>query len=172
MRAQFVKSKTGKDMLKIFLDIAEGEFAGHFDMLTTASRRFNPQKEWDSSGTYWQLLADYHNPAKISGGFKALIDAVEVSNNYRANYSNFEDYELNGKLVGFVFGEEEYQKQDETVGTTVKPKFPKAVEDIRTDNFKVPPIKKLKQKPPEYPTEQPKDDDFGGTPIDPEDTPF
>ena len=50
---------------------------------------------------------------------------------------------MRGQFVGLVLGEEEYKKNDGTVGTRLYVKDIKTVEEIRKGDFKVPALKKL-----------------------------
>ena len=37
---------------------------------------------------------------------------------------------LKDKLIGFVFGEEEYRKQDGSIGVSVKPMYPRSYDKV------------------------------------------
>ena len=60
------------------------------------------------------------------------------------------DVDANGKLVGLrcgaIFGEEEYEKLDGSIGTSCKVKFIRTIKCIQDNNFKVPELKKLPEK--------------------------
>lgn len=165
--AEMVKSKSNRDMLNLYVDIADGQFAGYFKNATERRRRFDSSVKWDSSGIYRQLIFD--ESGKIAPFFKGLMSCIELSNpTFKLNLNNFEPNSLTSLQCGFVFGEEEYSKKNGDIGTKVVPKTPKTVDDIRCGNFKVPNKKTLAPPPPK--SDIP--DDLGGTPIDPNDTPF
>lgn len=165
--AEFTKSKAGNPMLVLCIDIAEGDFSGYFKANTDSARKFDKNKKWDNSGVYRQLIFDNSNQ-RISSFFKGLITCIENSNdNFKINVSNFEPSSLQGKLCGFVFAAEEYQKRDSSIAERTVIKFPKVVSDIRDGNFKIPDTKKF-EKPPET---TPKDE-FDGTPFNDSELPF
>lgn len=56
---------------------------------------------------------------------------------------NWDENKLVGKLFGGIFGEEEYEKQDGSIGTTVKCRFVRSVDAIREGEFKTPEKKLL-----------------------------
>ena len=137
--AEFGESKQGNDMLILNVDIAEGDFAGYFQSTVD---RFN-QKNWSNAGIYRQLV--YTNDKKLSPYFKGFIAIIEQSNfNFVARKNGgIDPKDLIGKLCGFVFIEEEYTKQDKSVGVRTVVRTPKTVAQIRKGGFKVPPLKKL-----------------------------
>lgn len=168
INAELIKSKAGNLMLVLAIDIADGQFAGHFKALTINAQKFDANKKWDNSGIYRQLLCDNSNQ-RISSFFKGLITCIEKSNdNFKVNINNFEPDSLRGKLCGFIFGEEEYEKRDKSVGIKTVIKFPKTLDDIKNGNFKFPELKKLSA-----PSVPKPDKEFpNSTPVDPDDIPF
>lgn len=106
MSVEETKSRKGKDMIKISLDIAEGEQAGYYAEQYRNDNR--PDKKWGC--IVHQLVEDdYGNTNK---GFKTFVKAVEKSN---ADFDqdkiwdeHFCDYFKN-KLIGGVFGREQYE---------------------------------------------------------------
>lgn len=122
--------KTGKgDYLKIEYDIAEGEFKDYF------------YDQYAKFSSFWggRFIRSYKE--KALGMFKHFIDCVEKSN---AGYSwNWDEGTLQGKLIGLVIGEEEYENQAGEVKVRLYVKDIKTVEDIKNGNFKVPSLKKL-----------------------------
>lgn len=171
INAEITASKAGNQMLVLHIDIAEGEFSGFFRRSFDTLRKFNHKLTWVNLGIYRQLItiAD----GKLSPFFKGLLTCIENSNNCKFNTADFEARDLVGKLCGFVYGEEEYIKQDNSIGTHLAIKYQIGVDDVRSGNFKIPELKKLPVKQP--PVEIPPDDkamDFGGTPIDDKDLPF
>ena len=59
---------------------------------------------------------------------------------------NWDEKKLVGLKCGAIFGEEEYEKIDGTVGTTTKIKFIRTIKSIEDGNFKIPELKKLPEK--------------------------
>lgn len=95
-----VDPSTGKgDYLKIWYDIAEGEFKGYYGDM----RKEHPG--WDYVGSYMRSYKE-----KALGMFKRFCTSVSESN---AGYEfgsarNMDESTLVGKKVGLVFREEEY----------------------------------------------------------------
>ena len=132
------KSKTGKRMLVIALDILEGDkkdfFKKRFDEDTRA------EKKWPAGAVYRQMLEG----EKAAGFLKGLITSIEASN--EGFKWDWDEKKLANLKCGAIFGEEEYEKLDGSVGTSTKVKFIRTVKSIEEGNFKIPEIKKLPQK--------------------------
>ena len=73
--------------------------------------------------------------------FKGFMTSIEASN--PGFKWNWDEKKLAGKLFGGIFGEEEYEKQDGSIGTIVKCRFVRSVDAIREGKFKIPEIKRL-----------------------------
>ena len=109
MNVEETKSSTGKDMLKISLDIAEGKQKDYYSKQYKADTR-NPKK-WGC--IVYQLVED--NDGNTSRGLKTFIKAVAKSNpNFKEDEiwnDKFGEY-FKGKLIGGVFGREQFKTQD------------------------------------------------------------
>lgn len=121
---------TGKgDYLKIDYDICEGELAGYYNEL---NKKFGG--DW-----FANFIRSYKE--KALGMFKHFMNCVEESN---AGFSwDWNEKELIGKKVGVVLQEEEYRKNDGSVGVRLKVQGIKTVKQILDGDFKVPETKKL-----------------------------
>ncbi len=134
VQAQPVLSRSGKEMLVLLFDIAEGEFKDFYMQQHMKNIETNPDAKWQ--GIYRQLTEG--NGEKF---FKGLITAIENSNNgYKWNW---DEKTLKGKLFGGVFGQEEYLNNNNEVKLSTKCVFIRSIEQIRK-GVKVPEIKKLK----------------------------
>lgn len=117
-----------KNYLRLEYDIAEGEYKDYWQ---STAERFG----------WWG--GDFYRSYKDSalGMFKGFINAVEGSNGgFKWEWN---EKALEGKLVGLVLGEEEYIKNDGSVGTRLKVRNVKPAQDIRSGKFKVPEKKVL-----------------------------
>lgn len=123
---------TGKgDYLKIDYDICEGEFAGYYKEL---NKKFGG--DW-----FANFIKSYKE--KALGMFKHFINCVEESN---AGFSwDWNEKELIGKKIGVVLQEEEYRKNDGSVGVRLIVQGIKTVKQILDGDFKVPATKKLQE---------------------------
>lgn len=129
------KSKSGKKMLVLALDIIEGEkkdfFKKRFDEDTRA------EKKWPAGAVYRQMLEG----EKAAGFLKGLMTSLEASND--GFKWDWDEKKLKDLKCGAIFGEEEYEKLDGSIGTSTKVKFIRTVKAIQEGSFKVPELKKL-----------------------------
>lgn len=125
-------------MLVIALDIVEGDRKDYF------RNRFNenisPDKKWPAGGIYRQMLEG----DKAVGFLKGLMTSLEASN--EGFKWDWDEKKLKDLKCGAIFGEEEYERMDGSIGTSTKVKFIRTVKAIQDGNFKVPEIKKLPEK--------------------------
>lgn len=134
------QSRSGSDMLVVAFDIIEeGEFNGYFQRRFERAKSYNAYANWPGVFRASILTAD----GRTNGYFKGFIEAVEASNaSYSFRQSGGNETMLNGKLVGFNFGEEDYRSSiDNSVKTAVKPFYAVSVAKVR-DGI-APPAKKL-----------------------------
>lgn len=104
MQVVVTKSKTtGRDMLEISLDIAEGEQKDYFAQSYKSDTREN--KKWGC--VVYQLIND--SDGNTSRAFKSFITSVENSNmGFKVAWGNNFAACFKGKLVGGIFGREQY----------------------------------------------------------------
>ncbi len=128
-------SATGKHMIKIALDIAEGDERGRFMEAYRKDTRDN--KKWPNSAVAYQLTED--KDGSTHGRFKRFTDCVIDSNSgFEIIWGNGFGACFKGRLVGVVFGREQYEGKDGKLRWNVKPQTFETVPDIREGNFKVP----------------------------------
>ena len=122
-----VTDNPDKQYLYIEFDIADGEYMG-YGASCMERNGFTPLKMYRS----------YTD--KAAGMFKGFTQDVEQSN---TNYKwGWDEKTLVGRMIGVVIGEEEYRKQDGSIGTRFNART-KPVSAIRDGKFKVPELKKL-----------------------------
>ncbi len=136
-----MKSAKGKDMLKIALDIAEGDEQGRFEKEFKNDTR--PDKKWPNSGILYQLT--YDQDGNTNGGFKSFTNCVVDSNDgFQIAWGDgFTDC-FKGKLVGVLFGREQYVNQTGELRWSTKPRYFRTVKQIRANDFRVPEDKPYK----------------------------
>lgn len=123
-------AQTGKgDYLKIDYDIAVGDFKGYY---TAQNERFGGK--W-----FANVIKSYKE--KALGMFKHFTNCVEESN--PGFKWNWREQDLVGCRFGATLQEEEYEKNDGSVGTRLIVKNIKTVKQIMDGEFKVPTTKKL-----------------------------
>lgn len=130
-------SKNGNDMIKVYLDIAEGDYKGIYTEKYKAQT--NPMTAKWKCIHYITVLDT--TTKKTSSRFKTFITSVEksnagfvVANCWGDNFAKF----FKGKNVGVIFGDEWFVKDDGTPERYAKPKFICSVETIRKGDFKIP----------------------------------
>lgn len=134
-------SKTGKKMIKIAIDIAEGDEKGRFmESYKADTREF---KNWPNSAVVYQLTEDQNG--NTHGRFKQFTDCVIDSNNgFEIKWGKEFGACFKEKLIGVVFSREQYEDQrDGKLRWSTKPQFFKTIQEIRDGKFKVPEDKLL-----------------------------
>lgn len=135
--------KTGTQMIVVSFDIAEGMYKDYF----TKQYRRDKSREMTSGraakwrGTY--NVFPYTNDGMTNPSFKGLLVCIEKS-----NYGFHVDWPLNldafnGKKVGLLFREEEYEGFDGSIKTSVKACATRTVDCINNEEFNVPARKTL-----------------------------
>lgn len=131
------KSQAGNDVLRVFLDIAEGEYKGLFMERYHATPE-SPNKKWKCIDTV--LVLD-----TTTGGtnqkLKGFLTSVEESNAgfvvdkcWGDDFCKF----FKGKLVGCVFGDEYFKGTDGQLHSFAKPRFYISIDKIKKGEFKIP----------------------------------
>lgn len=97
-----MKSKNGKDMIKVSFDFAQGDIqAGYFTKQFKDDIR--PDKKWPNAGTTYILTED--QDGNCSRSFKTFTTSVEKSNpGFNISWGDDFGACFKGKLVGGVFG--------------------------------------------------------------------
>lgn len=134
---QEVSAKSGKNMLVINFDIAEGDFKGFYmDRYKNAPRdSANPvEPKWQ--GKYYIVLEG----EGYEGRLKAFTTSLEESN---VGYTwDWNEETLKGKLFGGIFREEEFLYNGE-VRNNVKLWQVRSTKTIREGNFEIPRKKEI-----------------------------
>lgn len=127
MGVEVVKSSTNKDMLKISLDTASDDSQpAYFAEKYRADTRAD--KKWGC--VMYQLV--YDEQGATNRGFKTFVTSVEESNpGFKVAWGAAFESCLKDKRVGAIFREEEYEKNDGTVGKSTKPFAFRSVETIK-----------------------------------------
>ena len=141
------------DYLKIEYDIAVGEFKDYY------------KEQYEKFGNFWGGTMFRSYKEKALGMFKHFTNCIEESN---AGYVwTWDEKTLMGKVVGLVLAEEEYENNNGEIKTRLYVAQVKTVEEIKTGNFKVPELKKIKRTsaPNSAPAFTVLDDDSEGLPF-------
>lgn len=116
------KTQTGKERINLLIDIAEGDKQGYFKRRFDDDVKFDGNAKW--KGVYRQITEGSSTPF-----FKGLMTSIEASNpGYKWNW---DEKSLAGKLVGVIFGREQYRALDGNLKWAVKPFGARSVDTIR-----------------------------------------
>ena len=118
-----VEDVPDKEYLKITYDIVEGELKGHYTNL-------KKEKGWELP----MFIASYKDSALPF--FKGTITSIEKSNKGYA-WDN-DETKLKGKKIGLVLFEEEYVKNDGSIGVRMKVDKAHSIDAIKKGDFEVP----------------------------------
>lgn len=132
---EYTSTISNNTSLKVEVDTANDDkqpnyYQKQFDENT------NMDKKWSTGATKYVSLKDDENCIKM---LKAFITSVENSNNGFTYDWNKDINQLKGKKVGLVFGQEEYTKQDGTIGLATKLNQFRSIDKV--DNVKIPKVK-------------------------------
>lgn len=134
-----VEEKPYGHLMRIGFDIAEGDYQSYFKAKHDYKLQYDPNAKWP--GMYYQTIKE--DQMKY---FKGFMTSLEASN--QGYKWDWDEKKLTGKLFGGIFGEEEFQMNDGTIGTSVKCMQIRSVGAIREGKFKVPELKKLNSSSP------------------------
>lgn len=137
------ESKNGYSWLAISFDIAEGEHKGHFAEQYRANTSEN--KKW--RGTYNAFIPDESSQYYKDNlnKFKTMIANIEESN--PGYHWDWDETKLKGKLVGVIFGEKEFETENNGIIIITECRGLRSVECIKENKFKMPALKKLSGAP-------------------------
>lgn len=142
MGADVCENSVGQ-YVKISCDIAEGDYKDFY------SKEYRAQQPEDKKWHCNYLLNVPKDDGTEQDGwtarrFKTVIEALEESNS--GYHFDWDERKFKGKLIGGLFNEREYEKNDGTVGRATNLAQLCAVEKIREGKFKIPADKVLKDK--------------------------
>ena len=147
LKAEETKSRTGRDMIKMFFDIDDGEFAGYFKAMYDnwkASSDDPKSVKWPFTGTKWILLLN--NEGETNRDFKSFCTALEDSGTDVWKNDTFDVNSLKGAKLGIIFRREEHEYNGATSWRTVPWGF-RSVKTIEDGTFNVPEDKALPERP-------------------------
>ena len=139
------RSKSGNKMLVLAIDILEGEHKDFFkkrsEELKKEQKEPNQEIKYPNSAIYRQMV---QGNERSVGFFKGLMTSLEASNpNFKWDW---DEKKLVGLKCGAIFGEEEYERMDGSVGVSCKVKYIRSTKCIEDGNYKVPELKKLPER--------------------------
>lgn len=134
----------GSEKLVLALDIAEGEHKGYYQKKYDQKKQENASAPWPCK--YGQFVTT--KDGLTNRFFKGMINSIEQSNSgYSLAANNGSEKTLIGKLVGVIFGEEDFTGSNGNVYTAVKPQFFRSIETIRSGEYEIPAKKPIANTP-------------------------
>lgn len=137
IKARMTKSRDGLPMVEALFDICEGEYNNYFGDKYKANLMRNPQAEYPSNGRAKVVAVDAEGKTKKT--FKGFVTSIEHSNDMTMPREDTAFLNaLSGKLIGVIFGREEFLGGDGKPHWVTKPRWYRSVQDIESGNFEVP----------------------------------
>lgn len=127
------KTKSGKNMIIISLDIAEGDYKEHY------KKQFLSKNDKTAK---WGCIVYAVAEGEYIQNFVAFCKYSEESNNFNITWGNNFCSQFKGKKIGCVFGEEEFNGQN-GIAVSTKPRYFLPIKDIREGKFTTPKKKAL-----------------------------
>ena len=129
-QAKFEQWKNGNGQsLVLCIDIKEGEYKDYYKKDFESQTKDKKWRGVDRIGIPTNQSSDGMKKA-----FKSFVTSLENSNKNFSFPWGKDDAEtcklLKDKLIGFVFGEEEYYKPDNSIGVSVKPFWPRSYDKV------------------------------------------
>ena len=143
LKAEETTSSTGKPMLKVAFDIADGDFSGYFMNLFNERKAYadDPKEvKWPFNGTKWILFTDIEG--KTNRDFKSFCTALEDSGTEVWNNDVLNVAAMKDALVGIFFRREEHEWNNVTNWRTTPWRF-RSVPAIESGSYTVPEDKPL-----------------------------
>lgn len=126
------------EILKVAFDIINNDkYAGFYSTRFKSAKAQDPNAKW---GGVFDVFIPKDDGTELDGytkqAFKRFITSVEHSNQGYA--WDWNENSLNGKTFGGVFGKEQFEAKDGALKFTVKCRFPRSIESIRSGNYTIP----------------------------------
>ncbi|MDR3595134.1 hypothetical protein [Clostridium sp.] len=129
MNVEETKSQAGRDMIVIYLDTDKTDKQPNYFSEQYKNNQ-KPDKKWPNNAIVRQLVLDAEG--NTNRGFKTFIEMVEQSNpGFKVQWGNNFATCFKGKLVGGVFGREEWLDNAGVSKFSVKHQHFTTVEDIK-----------------------------------------
>lgn len=142
MGVEETTSKAGAPMIKISVDIAEGQFKDYF--ATQYRTNTKVDKKWSYNAIVNQLVYDTNGANTTNRGFKTFITSVCESNQgFNVAWGDGFAACFKNKLIGVLFGREEYLGTDGKSHWSTKALNFRSVKTIREGGFEIPADKPL-----------------------------
>ena len=168
MNLHYEKTQTGKDIILVSLDVAEGEYAGFYlKRYNRAKQDTSKQAKW---GCQWRIFLELPQGG-TNGLYKGFMTAYEKSNGVQVNWMG-DEKQFTGKLVGVLFRDEEFLGADGKMHHSTKPCAVRTADAIRSGEFQIPAARKQESRGEAYDSDIPTDQASGYAVAENEELPF
>lgn len=134
------ETTTFRPTLNLELDVAVGDYKWYFSEIYQNDNQAN--KKWPRGGTYSVITED---DEKTLPFLKGLITSIERSNpGFTFNWNDTSENQmksLEGKLVGAIYGLEEYKDSENKLKTARKIRYIRSIDSV--ENALIPDVKML-----------------------------
>ena len=155
---------SGAPMIRISLDIAEGEYKDYFANMYRNDTRAD--KKWNAGAVVNQLVYDTNGNNSTNRGFKTFCTAAEESNpGFKIQWGNTFAACFKNRLVGVIFRREEYMGTDGKTHWSTKANSFRGAQTIREGKFDPIPDKPLESTQNGYAYGQSNYTTYGTTPA-------
>ena len=143
MSVEETTAKTsGAPMIKISLDIVEGEYKDYYATMYRNDTRND--KKWNAGAVVNQLVYDTNGNNSTNRGFKTFCTSVEESNpGFNIQWGDKFAACFKNKLIGVLFRREEYMGTDGKTHWSTKANSFRSAQTIREGKFDLIPDKPL-----------------------------
>lgn len=146
---EYTSDFSGNTSLKVYVDTASDDKQPNYFM-EQFKNDTRPDKKYPNSAIKYVSLREDETCVRM---LKSFLTCIEKSNsNFKFDWNKEVD-QLNNKKIGLVFGLEEYEKQDGSVGTTTKLVQFRSLDKL--SEITIPKVKKLDGSYVEYEKYQP-----------------
>ena len=137
IRAQITTSSNHLPMVEALIDICDGEYSNYFSRKFDEAKKQNTSAPYPYNGRVRVVAVDEQGMTKKT--FKGFCTAVEDSNGISLPREDGAFINaLSGKLVGVIFGREEFKGKDGKAHWATKPRWYRSVEAIQNGDYEVP----------------------------------
>ncbi|KAI3350128.1 hypothetical protein [Clostridium botulinum] len=141
MKVEESKSITGKEMVTVYLDTDITDIQPNY-YSNMYKEDIRTDKKWSNNSVKRLFVYDYNG--NTDRRFKTFIECVQDSNKgFEVQWNDKFENCFKGKLVGGVFGREEYENQNGEKKFAVKIQNFRTIQDVKKGIVKVPKDKLL-----------------------------
>ena len=139
------RTQGGLDVLRVQIDIAEGEYRGYYAERYNSDKERSQNPKWKGILNVWMYAQDGVNASRALNAFGNALDDAGAELWTPNDELNIRG--IIGKPIGIIFRREEFVFSDGSgkTGWVTRPLYTKPASDIRAGDFQIPEDKPLQQ---------------------------